>query len=49
MENAAWFFLGVTVGIVSVLVFFWAIAKKVVQEDQNHKDDWWKRGEPPPY
>lgn len=51
MDGLACYLLGVVSGIVLVFIFFWLISRNVKtnQQEQEHKDDWWRRGDDPPW
>lgn len=47
MVNFTYLLLGVLMGVLAMLFWFWHIAKTIKREEEQ--DDWWKKGEPPPY
>lgn len=47
MEIALAFVIGIVVGGTGVLLLFRSIAKQKMEQETD--DDWWKKGEAPPY
>jgi Na+/melibiose symporter-like transporter len=51
-DKIACFLLGIIWGIIMIFAFMWLLAgtlKRNIQEEQERADEWWKKGEPPPW
>lgn len=51
VDRLGCFLLGIICGVIVILIFIWMLAKTVKgsQQEQEHQDEWWKRGDPPPW